>query len=411
MPSSFGWVDFGEKERQQMLNVVHMFSMPDTRDELGLGSIRDAFADHFFPGTSTIQTRAKYFLFIPWIYKSLEAKGIAAKDVARLARAAEVVLIDKLLASEDTDGIIGKEARANLQRLPSNIYWAGLGAWGVRLLPISQHEYQRSFDHITKAKRTVMLTDDKEPLSSAAELWHPGLPDIPRGFPEHANFSLTIEEALYLRDRVTLKHSKSLLAALLLRPDLVESDFPWEHPIVHTLPAQLKSTLKYAQNFSQVMHGAAILYNLMLSRQVPHDKGREWEEDYTELLNTWAQNIAKRGREIRDWSLPDLWIVLDNLEARVHPATKTFIQHWVELCRSHLDSLERLAQEPTALTLITQRERLLKKARARLNNPRALETWPGSAGAGQLEYRWSTVEVLVRDIVTGISEGALHVKP
>ena len=44
----------------------------DTRDELGIGSVRDAFADMLFPGTSTIMTRARYFLLVPWTYQRLE---------------------------------------------------------------------------------------------------------------------------------------------------------------------------------------------------------------------------------------------------------------------------------------------------------------------------------------------------
>ena len=44
-----------------------------TLDELGFGIIRDAFADLFFPATSTIMTRARYFILVPSIYlKALE---------------------------------------------------------------------------------------------------------------------------------------------------------------------------------------------------------------------------------------------------------------------------------------------------------------------------------------------------
>jgi len=66
MASSFGWVDFSEEERKKMVNLIHLFDEQDTRDELGIGSVRDAFSNLLFPGTSTVQTRAKYMLFIPW---------------------------------------------------------------------------------------------------------------------------------------------------------------------------------------------------------------------------------------------------------------------------------------------------------------------------------------------------------
>ena len=133
MPSTFGWVDFAEQDRQRMADVIHLFREQDTRDELGLGSVRDAFANLLFPGTSTVQTRAKYMLFVPWIYLRHEELEIPSMDIAQKARSDELNLIEALLDSGDTEGVIGKDARRKLQRLPSSIYWSGLGTWGIRL--------------------------------------------------------------------------------------------------------------------------------------------------------------------------------------------------------------------------------------------------------------------------------------
>ena len=47
-----------------------LFQERESRDELGLGAIRDSIADHLFPGTSTIQTRLRYMLFIPWLFRA-----------------------------------------------------------------------------------------------------------------------------------------------------------------------------------------------------------------------------------------------------------------------------------------------------------------------------------------------------
>ena len=56
--TSFTWLDYSEHERRQAMDVIDLFGEDETRDELGLGTIRDGFADLLFPGTSTIQTRA-----------------------------------------------------------------------------------------------------------------------------------------------------------------------------------------------------------------------------------------------------------------------------------------------------------------------------------------------------------------
>ena len=63
--------------------------------------------DLLFPGISTIQTRARYFLFIPWIYKSLERRRIGYPDIRQQSRQAEVELIDALANSGEELGVIG----------------------------------------------------------------------------------------------------------------------------------------------------------------------------------------------------------------------------------------------------------------------------------------------------------------
>ena len=65
--STLTWLDSSEHERRSVLELVSALNEPGTLDELGIGTIRDTIADTLFPGTSTIQTRARYFLFIPWI--------------------------------------------------------------------------------------------------------------------------------------------------------------------------------------------------------------------------------------------------------------------------------------------------------------------------------------------------------
>jgi hypothetical protein len=47
---SFTWLNTSE---QQMLDVINPFRDKETWDELGIGTIRDALADLFYPGTST----------------------------------------------------------------------------------------------------------------------------------------------------------------------------------------------------------------------------------------------------------------------------------------------------------------------------------------------------------------------
>src|SRR6202035_6164310 len=79
MQPTFAWLDFNTAERERTQRILALFEERETRDELGLGAIRDSFADHLFPGTSTIQTRLRYLFFVPWIYQDLERRRIPAR--------------------------------------------------------------------------------------------------------------------------------------------------------------------------------------------------------------------------------------------------------------------------------------------------------------------------------------------
>jgi hypothetical protein len=60
-----GWVDHDPEQQQSVLGGLAV-SGRDARDELGLGTIRDTLSDLLFPGTSTVQQRVRYFLFVQW---------------------------------------------------------------------------------------------------------------------------------------------------------------------------------------------------------------------------------------------------------------------------------------------------------------------------------------------------------
>ena len=136
-----------------MQRILALFKERDTRDELGVGSIRDLIADGLFPGTSTIQTRLRYMLFVPWLYQGLETEECPSARITREARKREVALVAGLLGSDDTAGVFGKRAGGELERLPSSVYWSGLGAWGLRRFEGSQEQYHQWIDEIYRSRR------------------------------------------------------------------------------------------------------------------------------------------------------------------------------------------------------------------------------------------------------------------
>jgi hypothetical protein len=99
MNSAIGWIDFDEAERDRAQRLMDLFREQDSRDELGLGAIRDSIADHLFPGTSTIHTRLRNMLFVPWVLKSLPS-NLGVREMAAKARQKEIELVRVLVSIE-----------------------------------------------------------------------------------------------------------------------------------------------------------------------------------------------------------------------------------------------------------------------------------------------------------------------
>ncbi|WP_054753346.1 DUF6361 family protein [Piscibacillus salipiscarius] len=91
-----GWIDYSTDHRKKVLSVLHALSEPGAVDELGIGMIRDGFADILFPGTSTLQTRAKYFFIVPYILMELEKENLSAVKLQEKLERTEVELIEIL---------------------------------------------------------------------------------------------------------------------------------------------------------------------------------------------------------------------------------------------------------------------------------------------------------------------------
>ena len=69
-----------------------------------------------------------------------------------------------------------------------------------------------------------------------------------------------------------------------------------------------------------------------------------------------------------------------------------------------VDGVDALIDSRSARDLIHHRERRLKRTLARLDNPRALETWSGAAGTQQLSYRWQQAQIILQDILRGLGK-------
>ncbi len=402
--SRLAWLDHDEEASARLREVLRAFEEKSTLDNLGLGLIRDTFSDLLFPGTSTIQTRARYFLFVPWICRQLETEHVSATDFDRRLRQREVELVESLRTGVDGEGegVVGYQSRERTQRLPSSIYWRGLARLGIRLNDFSLPEYRVRLPDLYRSQQASQRDDDGHRLRPLARNWDPSLPEPPGRFPrEPITFEMTRDEADYLADRIRLSTSGSLFAVLVDAPELlVNADTPWSVDQA-VLPAGVRTLITHAHQFSDLMWGAQLLYNLMLV-----ERARLWlDRDYADLeasvrsmLAGWVEDLEARRPEIENWAndLASFWGAVGR---PVPLPARMFIERWIATA---LANPARVADDQALRNDVEHRERVLKGRLARLSNRAALEDWTGQPlGIDPLTYRWGQSTRILRDIHAG----------
>jgi hypothetical protein len=396
--STLRWLATSERERQQAMELARALQQKESRDELGIGSVRDAISELLFPGTSTLHTRARYFLLIPWAYQRAVVRG-GKKPLPGRVRDAEIELIARLAADGgDKRGLIGRDAGAALKRMPSTLYWQGLYGWGVRRMPGPQSVIERA---LARRPALVARDDDGDALDGAAlGVWHAGLPAAPSGHPEGAGFALSYGEAAFLAERLRCEPntSGSMLDALTaVASDHEAVDYAWNHPFLPALPAAQRDVLEQAWRFSLLMHGAAWTYNVILAAMAER---RDDEASHRKSYGIWSEEIEAQRDVFAGWDVRELWRVVAWAGVSVPPRTQLFVTDWLTAVREN--DIKALLDRPDVRNLIILRERQMKGRNARTANDRALKHWGGASGTSALDYRWSTARLLISDIRAGL---------
>lgn len=396
MTSLIAWLDASSDEQRRMRDIIHLFADRESRDELGLGQIRDALSDALFPGTSTLHTRARYLLFIPWVFQKAAGRPNSSVDADRMERK----LINAIRDSDDYAGLLGLQAGANLKTLPSSIYWSMLRRYRILSDPSLTSQSVLSLDG-----RAVGGDDIEHGSGGRFHAWSTTMPRAPQGFPETVTggFALRPEEAGWLRDRILHEVPGTLLAHFMVNRPSSDTPSPWADAAALSIAEEPRALLDHAQAFSAVMHGAQLLYNLMLAEQYEQG-GFQNESDradrYRSALDRWAET-SPAVVDITTWDLDDLLRRVDVVRgAPIHPRSARFVRDWRDLLRRI--PITDVADHPETRTFIAAREKQNKGPQARLGSPRRLQTWGGGSGAGALVYRWPNVRGILNDIHDGL---------
>ena len=388
-----GWIDFSKKERNKVLSVLDLLSEAGILDELGIAPVRDGFANLFFPGTSTIQTRAKYFMIVPYALKDLEHSievnpNIILKALNEIERECGRILVN----GDDKEGVIGSRAMAQnkwVKRTPADIYWAGLRNYGIFSGGnYSLSEYVHAMCTLKNQKATLSRlgnrndnaeegnVDDKD-AGNLLKIQFWKIPTYQKNWFESLSMKLSEEEGYFLKNQIISSFPESMLAHIL-KNSLAEifqcKTFQNLASLIHTFPYQIQQDYALASDFSDFLYVLRTVYNIIVS------------EGKNDAANTIWDNLRP---DLKKFATVDL----DSIFGRLGILKNVFLCRFLYKSRQLMmdENLEGIKTE------IKRRERELKQARAKTIHPGEYD--PNSwFGGGQLDYRFGNAKVIIGDI-------------
>lgn len=245
------------------------------RDEIGFLTIHQRYADRFFPGTSVLHTRARYALFVPWLFEDLA--GLTGPAAVRALRERERELAGRLKAAGESQVIGGRVFPEPSSQPPSTVYWNALAVWGILRPRLDGRATSRAQAH--RLLKTVGMTtdDDGQPLLSFDPPFVP-LPNRPNSWRGgHISLRLATDEAVFLRERlVQLRrnggHELSLLARLV-RSEAAAPSGMWDGEVYALAGPDQAPLLRAQQSASLAGVGRAIYDALLEDIFEADDKG------------------------------------------------------------------------------------------------------------------------------------------
>lgn len=398
--SQLGWVDFSADDRDRVKHALKQLSEPGTLDELGIGALRDGFADLMFPGFSTIQTRAKYFITVPRIiheYLQLTPREQRKQPLQDYLEKQEVNLSERLRArhkgeGEKENGISGYslEDGQSVSRQPSSIYWVGLRKWGLVKTSGSLTQFLRGVQSAeVSLGRSKGDEDDDHDAQASAHLVH-----IDRYLPnwrDDVRIQLTLSEARFLSEKLRVGPTNCLpmlfefwdLREQALAPD--KATFPALAAWVadrKELPQITRDFVRMAQAFSELIYGAHLRFNICLARL---NQREDLLEGFDQRWRDWQQEIRTNPDDIQLW--------LHTTGVSLKDTTFKFLKGWSY-------AVAQGALEPELDALVINQARDNKKERSVLN--KRLPEHFKWLGMERLDYRWFQVRTMLKDVQEGL---------
>lgn len=316
---NIGWIDFSERDRRKAIDIIHLLKEQGAIDELGIGPVRDGFANIFFPGSSTIQTRAKYFFIVPYAIKTC-CENPRYQNVAEVRKALDDMERTCAQVMKDrggNEGVIGSDVLPDkwVVRRPSSIYWNGIKTFGFltsRFMSIDEcikeSIYRRGKENLSNWREDGEENeqDDREAGHEAMRpLWN--LPPFSKNWLSTLDVSLSKKEVEALRDAIS--RQKGSLYKYILDNNLGLSNYISLRDqsfraicddIKDKVPDHLGQLMQMAVKMDTLIYLCRVLFNKVLSEDNNGKAKEEWNEWYTE----------RHLSEIRSLSVGDVFLAL-----------------------------------------------------------------------------------------------------
>lgn len=393
-----GWIDFSKSERSKILSVLDLLQENGTLDELGIAPVRDGFSNIFFPGTSTIQTRAKYFLIVPYALKDLERSSESNPNVLRrtldaIERECGECLLDQ---NRSEIGIIGGRSLLRgqwVKRAPVEIYWNGLRQYRIFTGGnLTLTEYLRTSCALKNRKSTLKKLgnrndnaeenecDDRDAGNSGSfQFWN-----LPTHYPEwqdNLKMGLTAAEAGFLKKQIIANYPDTMLG-FILRENLTQvlecENFDELAEFINIFPEHIQEDYALALQFSHFLYIIRIAYNIIIS------------DGKNEIANGEYERLCPLFEE-------EASVDLEQVISRLSLAGNGALCNFLRTAQQNIlaDDFEGLCK------CIKDREILLKgSGRAKTAHPGEfdVDAW---FGGYYLDYRFPNARTILNDIFEG----------
>lgn len=395
--SSLGWIDFSATDRDAIKQALDQVRQKGAVDELGIGIVRDAFSNHLFPGFSTIQTRAKYFVTVPhmvadYLYqpRHVRQKTPLSKYLEQQEEWLGRQLVGERLpeALRNEYGIFG----ADVARKPYSVYWNGLRQLGIINTDLSVRQFEQQIAAGT-GEIEADHEDDAVRIHAPAAQFGVQLPEA-ESWDESLNYGIHLSpsEAGFLKRKLQQMPEQTIPFQLyqqnteVFEKAISCKNFQSLHYYLNeaaNLPEKVANILRLAREFSNVIYGAHIRFNLVLARVHGREnlynniQDKEWQE--------WLHKGYKP--DALSEATADNWLA--HVAPNVDTKTRTFLRKWCHLAGAN-------AEEKELDDLIIHRIKSIKGQRSLYY--RGLRDDFKWAGMSELAFRWPNVRTILSDV-------------